>query len=934
MQHRSVLMESQLSLLSSLNGELRQEEFIQPHYKESYRLAIDALVSDGQEKYQEVLKTEQIGDFLSEQEVLFLRETASHPPATTSPSEENDECPDNTSSSGTYWPMHSDVETPDLDLGWPEFLQQDLHTNIDLLFHPPRLSNPTIKEVIRKHILDARQVIAVVMDIFTDVDIFKELVDASVRGIAVYVLLDDFGLQGFLTMAEKQDVQIQRLRNMRVRTVKGQEYLCRSGARIHGAMEQKFLLVDCHTVLFGSYSFTWSYEKIHLSMVQVITGQLVQLYDEEFRTLFARSTVPTVLLPPEGHHNGHGPGLGAGFKAQCGQTFERSDQLRHTLDTVYMRACGKAISGKITMGDWENEPFNGVLYDPRPAYDHSASARALLQPDDALGYLKRHSYAGERQESSFVPNHAKYGASNWNVSGDGAPWYGAPGRNEHPLQLSRMAQGYGRGSARQSFHGNDKHVLSMQQNLPSLERTAKSFLRTWRIESYLNSNEAPLGESAEYLDQYEALDCKHSSYMHSRLRSSLIFKSTIPEQPETNSNSHNSSSAGTINAPTTMPFYSSMQWQPPPLPMDSRTRQDDFLLKRRSLQILDDPRNILSFPVRDQYQSAYASLGRAKGGLLHKTQEVLQEDRFKRHSVADPRMHGQYFVSEESPRQVYGPAGPGPADRRVLDERALSRQHLPNNLKEEQRSLSHHDFKEVKGNSLQPPMWQEPPSRTVSVSALSVSDKVPPHKSSNLGSPHFFKKSTKKIKSLLNIPEKEKKGGSNKFGSNVKVAGSSDTLLSEDQGQMGGKERNAHLLVKENHFANSAGKSSTPRFSTEDLEQNCDVRWQGEHAVGFQKDRTSVAAETRPRNHREDQVYSRFEPFCALEKKRPPSDHSRKLATNTQALERTRTVVRHSTRGSSPGDHYNSTGCATQTPNDNKLGRFIQRMGHLLHKNK
>ncbi|KAJ8359986.1 hypothetical protein SKAU_G00165110 [Synaphobranchus kaupii] len=45
-------------------------------------------------------------------------------------------------------------------------------------------------------------------------------------------------------------------------------------------MEQKFLLVDCQTVLFGSYSFTWSFEKIHLSMVQVITGQLVQLYDE------------------------------------------------------------------------------------------------------------------------------------------------------------------------------------------------------------------------------------------------------------------------------------------------------------------------------------------------------------------------------------------------------------------------------------------------------------------------------------------------------------------------------------------------------------------------------------------------------------------------------------------------------------------------------
>lgn len=56
------------------------------------------------------------------------------------------------------------------------------------------------------------QVIAVVMDMFTDVDIFKETVDASVRGVPVYVLLDDFHLKSFLTMMENQDVKIQQLR--------------------------------------------------------------------------------------------------------------------------------------------------------------------------------------------------------------------------------------------------------------------------------------------------------------------------------------------------------------------------------------------------------------------------------------------------------------------------------------------------------------------------------------------------------------------------------------------------------------------------------------------------------------------------------------------------------------------------------------------------
>lgn len=43
-----------------------------------------------------------------------------------------------------------------------------------------------------------------------------------------------------------------------------------------------------------SFSYTWSFEKIHLSMVMVITGQLVCSYDEEFRRLYARSTLPLV----------------------------------------------------------------------------------------------------------------------------------------------------------------------------------------------------------------------------------------------------------------------------------------------------------------------------------------------------------------------------------------------------------------------------------------------------------------------------------------------------------------------------------------------------------------------------------------------------------------------------------------------------------------
>lgn len=62
------------------------------------------------------------------------------------------------------------------------------------------------------HSLFALQVIAIVMDVFTDVDIFKEAVEASIRGVPVYIVLDDFSLKSFLTMAENQDVKLQQLR--------------------------------------------------------------------------------------------------------------------------------------------------------------------------------------------------------------------------------------------------------------------------------------------------------------------------------------------------------------------------------------------------------------------------------------------------------------------------------------------------------------------------------------------------------------------------------------------------------------------------------------------------------------------------------------------------------------------------------------------------
>lgn len=146
-------MESNLSGLSLSHED--KPVYVQPHYKESYRLAIYALLCGGKEAYEEFLRAEQIRHFLSEEEISFILENAELPVVEENPVERQVTDEPNPS---TYFPEESDEEVPDLDLGWPEVTMEGMDTNISMLFHPPRQNTPTIKEVIRKQIQEARQV--------------------------------------------------------------------------------------------------------------------------------------------------------------------------------------------------------------------------------------------------------------------------------------------------------------------------------------------------------------------------------------------------------------------------------------------------------------------------------------------------------------------------------------------------------------------------------------------------------------------------------------------------------------------------------------------------------------------------------------------------------------------------------------------------------
>ncbi|XP_041645334.1 protein FAM83B [Cheilinus undulatus] len=916
-------MESpEFSGLSSLRGDFKPEDYINPHYKESYRLAIDRLVSGGRDSYQEFLKGERIGSFLSEDEILFITENSEQPPLQNHEDEINGS-PDTQSSSGTYWPVHSDVETPDLDLGWPEVMHENLQTNIDLLFHPPRQNNPTIKEVIRKQIQEAKQVIGIVMDMFTDVDIFKEAVDASVRGVPVYILLDHFHLKNFLTMAENQDVKIQQLRNMRVRTVKGQDYLCQSGAKFHGAMEQKFLIVDCHTAIYGSYSFSWSFEKVNLSMVQVITGHLVKSYDEEFRTLYARSQVPAELCPAEGLFQRNGS-LGRQVlpKSHSAQKIERRDQLRHTLDTVYRKTCEKNLGTR----DFEDRLFEEDTNKLRPLIENGVSGPNQMPPfqsTEAMNILKRHSYAGER-EGGYVPQNIRARASNWNISRD-------PGNGfkNYPVDnYSQVPHLYRNQNMRQSY--NDNLVIPIQQNMPSIENTSKSFMRNLRIDSYLKNPDVPYRDSCEYLD-HEPTD-KASSFMQGRMRTSLAFRSTIPEQMEANRHINNSTYVNPAATQNTPLHYSSMQWNPTP-PAENRMSHDEFMLKRQSLQLLDDNRHTPSYGRQNSYSSMYSSLNRPKGGHMMKNPDIMTDSWNKRHSVADPRSNSEY--SKEPTSHVYGAYARMQANRSTTGINAQNGGYV-SNLNEDQRSVSHYDVKSITSTkSPSTPSWQEPPLRTVSAAALDLNSKEESGKSHHNGSHHFLKKSTKKIKSLLNIPEKKEGSLSKLETQSWKSGTSTDTITAEDEeetSQREGKHRQSttnsgkspsgqrRTLLEDNTL-----KPSKPRFGTEEQRNPPQTFLPRTASSPVHDNSTDKGGWSRERST-ETRLYSRFEPFCSLDKNQPQrSAHSFK-STLTQDKHKGLPKVEFST------DH--SLSQASRGHHENKLEKFIHRVGNLIHKNK
>ncbi|NWX88774.1 FA83A protein, partial [Nothoprocta pentlandii] len=264
-------------------------------HNESIRLATDAFLDGGTDSYLETLGKEGEVDFLSSVEARYIREHATESPYACEAGADGAagaKQPNEAASlpSGTYFPTASESSEPPLLRSWSAAEKPYLKEKSTATVYFQTEKNSNIRDIIRRHINRTTQVLAIVMDVFTDTEILCDLLEAAnKRMVFVYLLLDHGSIELFSEMCDKLQVAEELFKNISVRSVTGEVYCAKSGRKFAGQIQEKFLISDWRYVLSGSYSFTWLCGQVHRNLLSKFTGQVVELFDEEFRHLYALS---------------------------------------------------------------------------------------------------------------------------------------------------------------------------------------------------------------------------------------------------------------------------------------------------------------------------------------------------------------------------------------------------------------------------------------------------------------------------------------------------------------------------------------------------------------------------------------------------------------------------------------------------------------------
>ncbi|XP_042779628.1 protein FAM83A isoform X2 [Panthera leo] len=238
---------------------------------ESARLATDALLDGGPEAYWQALGQEGEVDFLSSVEAQYIQAQAKQPPCAPEPPGGAEAGPKGLDScslqSGTYFPVASEGSEPTLLHSWTSAQKPYLKEKSSATVYFQTDKHNNIRDLIRRCITRTSQ-------------------------------------------------------NISIRSVEGEVYCAKSGRKFAGQIQEKFIISDWRYVLSGSYSFTWLCGHVHRNILSKFTGPAVELFDEEFRHLYA-SSKPVMgpksprLAAPLQPRAGHSPPPGRLSGSSC-----------------------------------------------------------------------------------------------------------------------------------------------------------------------------------------------------------------------------------------------------------------------------------------------------------------------------------------------------------------------------------------------------------------------------------------------------------------------------------------------------------------------------------------------------------------------------------------------------------------------------------------
>ncbi|XP_048364547.1 protein FAM83A [Sphaerodactylus townsendi] len=229
-------------------------------HNESVRLATDALLDGGVQSYLKALEKEGEVDFLSSEEAQYIERNAKEPYYANDTHADGEAGSRQTNDarsvqSGSYFPLASEVSEPALFHTWSTTEKPYLKEKSSATVYFQTNKNSNIRDLIRRCINKTSQVLVILMDVFSDAEIFCDILEAAnKRRVFVYLLLDHSNLRLFTEMCGKLRVTEDHFKNISVRSVTGEVYCAKSGRKFSGQIQEKFIISDWRYVLSGSYS--------------------------------------------------------------------------------------------------------------------------------------------------------------------------------------------------------------------------------------------------------------------------------------------------------------------------------------------------------------------------------------------------------------------------------------------------------------------------------------------------------------------------------------------------------------------------------------------------------------------------------------------------------------------------------------------------------